>query len=289
MIADRHHRVIGSRRKRLGTRHGDSVSQASVASRVLGHVPGMGDGWPSGNRVSLAIIGAGAERSAQRPSGSSDPGRRAPPAAYASGVAGGARQPGAETRRRIIEATTELLEERGPAGLNVTSIMERAGVSRTAFYRQFDDVPCVIGAMLDALSGELADHAGAWFRDEQAVGSRDVIYGNALRAGQTIKPRIGLIAAIVDATALDASLRTLWWDTVLQPRIDAASSAIRCDQGVGGVPASLDPDATALALTLMGEQVALEVLGRRDGTPEEYATIVSPIWESVLFGHAGPD
>jgi hypothetical protein len=38
---------------------------------------------------------------------------------------------------------------------------------------------------------------------------------------------------------------------------------------------------------IMGEQVALEVLGRRDGSPEEYASILAPIWESVLFGHEG--
>ena len=119
--------------------------------------------------------------------------------------------------------------------------------------------------------------------------SRDVIYGNALRSGRTIEPRIGLIAAIVDATALDASLRTLWRETVLQPQIDSAARAIRRDQVAGQVPASIDPDATALALTLMGEQVALEVLGRRGGSPEEYAAILSPIWEAVLFGHADHD
>jgi hypothetical protein len=50
---------------------------------------------------------------------------------------------------------------------------------------------------------------------------------------------------------------------------------------------SLDPDSTALALTLMGERLALEVLGRRDGSPEEYAAVLAPIWESVLFGRGG--
>lgn len=200
-----------------------------------------------------------------------------------------ARQSRAETRRRIIAAAAALLEERGPAGLNVSAIMERAGASRTAFYRQFDDVYGVVATLLDAISRELAENAGAWFKEENAIGSRDVIYGNALRSGRTIKARIGLIAAVVDATALDASLRTLWWEAVLVPRIVAAAAAIRRDQAAGQVPMSIDPDATALALTLMGERVALEVLGRRDGTPEEYATILSPIWEAVLFGHAGHD
>ena len=46
----------------------------------------------------------------------------------------------------------------------------------------------------------------------------------------------------------------------------------------------LDPDATALALTLMGEQLSLELFGRGDATPEQYAAILAPIWEAVLFG-----
>jgi len=83
--------------------------------------------------------------------------------------------------------------------------------------------------------------------------------------------------------------RASWWETVLEPRIESAANAIRRDQAAGQVPPSIDPDATALALNLMGEQVALEVLGRRGGSPEEYAAILSPIWEAVLFGHADHD
>jgi AcrR family transcriptional regulator len=205
------------------------------------------------------------------------------------GVADEVRQSGAETRRQIIEAATGLLEERGAAGLKVSAIMQHAGVTRTTFYRQFDDVYGVAAAILGAIASELADGAGAWFNDVNAVGSREVIYSNTLRAGRNIKPVITLLGAIVDATALDTALRTLWHETILQPRSDASAAAIRRDQAAGVVPSHIDPDSTALALTLMGERLALEVLGRRDGSPEEYALILAPIWESVLFGHAGQD
>jgi putative effector of murein hydrolase LrgA (UPF0299 family) len=40
-------------------------------------------------------------------------------------------------------------------------------------------------------------------------------------------------------------------------------------------------------LTLMFVPVALEVLGLQNGSPEEFASIVAPIWESILFGHDG--
>lgn len=198
-----------------------------------------------------------------------------------------ARQSGEETRLQIMEAATGLLTERGAAGLNVSAIMQRAGVSRTSFYRQFDDVYGVVAALLGSIVSELAFRDVPWFTDVDAVGSRDVVYPNALHTGHTIKPLITLWGAILDASALDTTLRTLWRENVVQPRSDATAAAIRRDQAAGVVPLSIDPDSTAFALTLMVIQVALEVLGRRDGSPEEYASIVAPIWESVLFGHVG--
>lgn len=191
-----------------------------------------------------------------------------------------------------MEATAAILEEQGLSGASVSAIMERAGVSRTAFYRQFDDLSGVMASLLEILVEELFGQAGDWFTDEGAVGSRDVVWENALRDGRALKPRIGLFSAIADATAMDPSLRAVWKQAVTQPWIDATAEAIRRDQAAGAIRSSLDPDATALALTLMSEQLALEVLGRQARAPEDYAAILAPIWDAVLFTascHQPPD
>lgn len=193
------------------------------------------------------------------------------------------RQPAAETRTQIIEAAAAILEEHGLRGATVSAIMERAGVSRTAFYRQFSGLSGVVEALLEIMVEELFGQAGKWFTDDDAVGSRDVVWDNALSDGRAIKPRIGLFSAIADATALDQSLRTIWKQAITQPWIDATAAAIRRDQAAGAVRRDLDPDATALALTLMSEQLALEVLGSQDLDPEDYAAILAPIWDAVLF------
>ena len=194
------------------------------------------------------------------------------------------RQSAAATRRQVGEATVELLEERGARGLSVSAIMKRAGVSRTAFYRQFSDVYAVVGELLERMAERLAGGAAPWFRDPEAVGSVDVIVSNAVRSARVLKPLVKQMQAIVDAAALDDSLRALWRDGVVQARIDATAWAIRRDQAAGAVRSTIDPETTALALTLMAEQVALEILGRQDGTPEQYAQIIAPVWESVIFG-----
>lgn len=195
-----------------------------------------------------------------------------------------ARQPAEATREQIIEATVALLETNGASALTVSAIMERAAASRTAFYRQFDDVHGVIARLLESIVAELDAQAGDWFTKTDAVGRREVIYENALRDGRAVKQHIKLLSAIFDASRLNESLRALWRRILVQPQIDATSAAIRRDQAAGAIRPSLDPDTTALALTLMGIQLALEVLGRQDGRPEEYAAILTPIWEAVLFG-----
>jgi len=59
-----------------------------------------------------------------------------------------------DTRRRIVEATSALHEEVGPARTTVAAIAERAGVSRPTVYAQFpDDVSlfAACGARFDEL------------------------------------------------------------------------------------------------------------------------------------------
>src|SRR5579863_8028966 len=50
------------------------------------------------------------------------------------------RIPADEARVRILAATRELLLDRPFAALTVGDVMDRAGLTRTVFYRHFDDL-----------------------------------------------------------------------------------------------------------------------------------------------------
>src|SRR5712691_328249 len=54
-----------------------------------------------------------------------------------------------QTRKRIIEAVTELHEEVGPARTTVVEIADRAGVSRPTVYDHFPDE----GSLIHACAG----------------------------------------------------------------------------------------------------------------------------------------
>jgi len=51
-----------------------------------------------------------------------------------------ARVPADEARRRILAATRALLLDRPFAALTVSDVMDKAGLTRTVFYRHFDDL-----------------------------------------------------------------------------------------------------------------------------------------------------
>ena len=51
-----------------------------------------------------------------------------------------AKERGQRTRELITAAAASLVTEGGSEAVSVAAVMRRAGVSRTAFYRQFDGI-----------------------------------------------------------------------------------------------------------------------------------------------------
>ena len=194
------------------------------------------------------------------------------------------RIPATETRQRAITAARELLEQDGAAALTMTAIAERSGVNRTVLYRHYRGVHDLVAELIRDAADHQAAVAGAWFRDPAAVGRREDVYPNAVTAARAFQSTAKLMCAIVDAAGHDPTLRRLWRERFVQPRIDATVTAIQRDQATGSVRADLDPERTAIALQTMGIELGLQVLGRDDGSPEDQARLVAPIWEAVLFG-----
>jgi AcrR family transcriptional regulator len=68
-----------------------------------------------------------------------------------------ARVPSGEARRRILAATRELLLDRPFSALTVGDVMDRAGLTRTVFYRHFDDLAQMAPELLPDEADPLVD------------------------------------------------------------------------------------------------------------------------------------
>jgi len=196
----------------------------------------------------------------------------------------GQRQTSTEARELIIAAAASLITERGQEAISVVTVMRRAEISRTTFYRQFDGIYDVYANLIVRVVSELFAEAGSWIAEPEAVGSPDVVHANLVGYASTFTKHGELLTALHAVCGSDARLRELWRDRFIQPFIDTTTTAIARDQAAGVVAADLDPAATSLALTLMGEAASLELLGRQGIEPEEFASIIAPIWISALFG-----
>ena len=67
------------------------------------------------------------------------------------------RVPSAEARRRILEATREVLLDRPCAALTVGDVMARAGLTRTVFYRHFETLAQMAPELLPDSEDPLLD------------------------------------------------------------------------------------------------------------------------------------
>lgn len=191
-----------------------------------------------------------------------------------------ARRTREESRRRIIEATTELVRERSYAELNVGQIMDRAGIGRTLFYRHFDD----LGDLILRASREAVDEL---YEAQVALAETRVDHGpEAIRAAIALPVSVyrrhgPLLRAVTEAAAVDrqvaagqARARARFHELVL----DFLDGIVSFDGRPPG-----DVAETARALDTMNEAYLLDAFGREPRISEEAAVqTLTEIWVAVI-------
>jgi AcrR family transcriptional regulator len=71
----------------------------------------------------------------------------------------------AETRRRILQAVTDLLAEEHPSSISVPSVVERSGISRATIYRHFPTKE----ALLDASAHGIDEQTREWLGTDAPI------------------------------------------------------------------------------------------------------------------------
>jgi AcrR family transcriptional regulator len=189
------------------------------------------------------------------------------------------------TRLQIMEAAAGFLRERPFRELSVDAVMARVGLTRTAFYRHFDDTTELVLRLLEELVSGLYPVAERW-RGMAGEG-----YPAPAREG---------LAAIVDFFAADGPLvRAIVDAAVIDARIETAYRGVReafivitmqsLDRLVAeGRLEVVDTGALARALTLMNEAFLVEEFGREPvGDRDVALATVERVWLGAI-GPLGP-
>ncbi len=173
---------------------------------------------------------------------------------------------GAQTRRRLLDATGRLLEDHGVRDLRVVDIARAVGTSPATFYQYFRDVEDAVLALAAEVGDEVAPLAGLvegdWDGDTGLDAARRLVEGFV---DYWDRYRAVLRTRNLGAQEGDNRFREVR-NRTLAPFMQRFSAMIAASQANGRVTPELAPAAAAAALVALIERMAafhrdLEPLG----------------------------
>jgi AcrR family transcriptional regulator len=193
------------------------------------------------------------------------------------------RQRRRDARERILDAARALLEEHAWSELAVETVMAEADLTRTAFYRHFEDRQSLLLALIEDMNVEFAASGGVW-KD----GGDEENPAETLRAGLDelleVCVRHGrLIQALADASTVDGEVRETY-AAMTEHQVQLTATRIARDVQRGRSDVS-DPEAIARAVVLFSERYLLAAFGRRPFADREtVAATQAHVWIRAIYG-----
>jgi len=185
------------------------------------------------------------------------------------------------SRAEILDAAFEFLWSRPFRDMTVNSLMATTSISRSAFYRYFDDIHGVILALLARLESEILEGAGPWLSED---GDPVALLSESLATEVRICYRHGpFMKAISDAAGANAQIEDEW-NWFLDRIDDAVRERIVADQELGLIEA-FDPGPVATALNRVDAAMFIRAFGHRPRSrPEPIQDAITRVWISTLYG-----
>jgi AcrR family transcriptional regulator len=181
-----------------------------------------------------------------------------------------------QTRQQILVAADRQLRDRPYRELSVETVMADTGLTRTAFYRHFDDVPDLVLRLLEDVGRELYEIAERWL--EGSAEDFQSAAREGLRGIVAFFVRHGpLVAAVAEGAVTDEGIEA-GYHSFIEAFITLT------ERGFAGMieRGQTDPFPTAAlarALNLMNERFLLDQLGREPrGDPAEVLATIETVW-----------
>jgi AcrR family transcriptional regulator len=121
---------------------------------------------------------------------------------------------GEESRRKILEAATEIASERGYEGTSIALVSERSGLPASSIYWHFEDKDRLIAAVIEASFSRWLIAMAAWSPPAAGMSKEDVFKARLRRTGRAFIEsndflRLGLMLAL-EKTPAERSARSMF-------------------------------------------------------------------------------
>jgi AcrR family transcriptional regulator len=186
------------------------------------------------------------------------------------------RVPRDEARRRIVAATTVLLQDRRFRDLTVEAVMAEAGLARTVFYRHFDGLADLVVGLLDEAVADAAEVATS----AADPGAPKVLFGMLARGVDLFVAHGHLLAAVEEASHHDPAVEQVYRDA-FERSVETTAALLAA--GVANGHYVLEPLPVGRALMHLNASYLTDVLARAsDPDRDEALRTLWTIWSRVL-------
>jgi AcrR family transcriptional regulator len=195
---------------------------------------------------------------------------------------------GRQTREAIELAARKHFAERGFHGTTLTEITSAAGKSPAAFYRYYVDKEDLLAVLAESFLRDAVAPLGPQLRLPESPEDSEFFVSTVTGYWNMFKQNIGIMVAVDQLASAQQRFADLQ-NEFRRFGIDIVrASVLRAqEQGFG---ADLDPDHTALAISLLFERFTTVYL-RADAatlgvttTDENAVRTLSTIWKKTLYG-----
>jgi AcrR family transcriptional regulator len=185
-----------------------------------------------------------------------------------------------QTSREILAEADRFLRHRPFRELSIDVLMAQTGLTRTAFYRHFDDLTELVMKLLGEVGAELYSIAAGWLESASTdfAQATHVALGGIVGFFERHGP---LVRAVADAASVDEEIERGYRgfiETFVEMTVKGLDDLVERGQ--------LDPCDTrelARALTLMDERYLLDTFGRKpQGDPSAALATLEHIWSRTV-------
>ncbi len=185
-----------------------------------------------------------------------------------------------QTSREILAAADQFLRDHPFRELSLDVVMAQTGLTRTAFYRHFDDVTELVLKLLEEIGAELYTIGAGWV--EGAHGDFEQARHQALRGIIAFFERHGpLVRAVADAAGTDEEIERGYGgfiEAFVEMTVTGLDGLVE-----RGQLERCDTRELARALTLMNERYLLDTFGRApQGDPAAALATLEHIWSRSI-------
>ena len=191
------------------------------------------------------------------------------------------RQRREQVRARIIAAADSALRLNPYRELSVEELMSAAGLTRTIFYRHFDDLADLVVRLLEEASSDL-------YEQEQSLATTGLDAPDQIRRALEPPVRVlsangPLLRAVAEAASHDERIDRGYRDLV--ERFERLIETYLRDLAARGRTRISDPAQTARALNLMSLAYLLDVFGTPEPkvSPEVALQTLTEIWVGAIL------